>query len=144
MQMQRKTILSILQATNNGNCTQYDLKPSEIRSSEPVTLNHKMIICWRIIRYVVTKIKRLFTHGNRTIWPKRNRGLVMTGFGKVIHWEWRKRLKYDNVDKQEMIKRESVWESETNKIIRDFKIYTDHPIPSRKLGLVLKTENIVN
>ena len=47
------------------------------------------------------------------------------------------RLKFDHINKQYMCKPESVRENETHKILWDFEIQTDHPIPSRRQDLVL-------
>ena len=57
--------------------------------------------------------------------------------GKVIHRELRKKLKFDHSIKWYMNKPESVLENETEKILVDFEIQTDHQIPARQLDLVI-------
>ena len=48
----------------------------------------------------------------------------------MIHWELCKRLKFDYTDKWYEYKLES--KNETNKILRDFEILTDHLISARQ------------
>ena len=50
--------------------------------------------------------------------------------GKVIHRKLCKRLKLDQAEK--WYKNQNVWENETQKILWDFEIQTNHPILTRK------------
>ena len=56
---------------------------------------------------------------------------------RVIYWELCKSLKFCHAAKWYIHWPESVLENETYKILRDFEIQKDHPIPSSKLDLVL-------
>ena len=60
--------------------------------------------------------------------------------GKGIHWEWRKRLKFGHAVKWHIHKPKSVQENESHKILWNFKIQINHPIPVRKSDLVLKNK----
>ena len=60
--------------------------------------------------------------------------------GKLIHWELYKRLKFDNADKWYMYKPESIQKNKTHKILCDFEIETDSPIPARVPDLVLNNK----
>ena len=53
---------------------------------------------------------------------------------KVIFWELCKKRKFYHTDKWYMYKPESFQESETHKILWDFKIKRDHPIQKTKLS----------
>ena len=57
--------------------------------------------------------------------------------GKVISWEWSKRLKFDLTIKWCIRKSEAILENEIHKILWDFEKQTDHLIPTRKLDQVL-------
>ena len=52
--------------------------------------------------------------------------------GKVIHWELCKRFKFDKMGNGWIHKPESDQETETDKIIWDTEIQTDHPILGRR------------
>ena len=57
--------------------------------------------------------------------------------GKVTYWKLCKRLKFNHTSKWYMHKPESVLENGTHKILWDFEIQMDHPIPARRPYLVL-------
>ena len=57
--------------------------------------------------------------------------------GKMIPWELCKILEFDHTTKWYTYKPESVLLNETHKILRDFVIQTDHPIPARRPDLIL-------
>ena len=61
---------------------------------------------------------------------------------KVIHWELRKKLKFDHKKKWYMPNPESVEENEKHKILKGFETQTDHLISTRRPDLVIinKTE----
>ena len=61
--------------------------------------------------------------------------------GKVIHRELCKKLKFDHASKWYMHKPESILENETNKILWDFEIQTDHLIPARRPAWVKVNKN---
>ena len=52
--------------------------------------------------------------------------------GKVIHWELRKKLKFNHITKWYMHNPETVLENEMLKIFWDFEIQTDHRILARQ------------
>ena len=52
--------------------------------------------------------------------------------GKVIHWELRKKLKFDPTNKWYIYNSETVLENETYKLLWDFEIQTDHLISARR------------
>ena len=56
---------------------------------------------------------------------------------QVTFRELFKRLKFDNADKWYIQKPESVLENKARKILRDFRIQTNHPISARKPDVVL-------
>ena len=56
---------------------------------------------------------------------------------KIIHWELSQRLQFNHADKCCTHKPESVQENETPKILLDFKIQTNHPIPTKSQYLEL-------
>ena len=57
--------------------------------------------------------------------------------GKVIHWEMCKKFKYDHTNKWYMHSPALVLENSTHKLLRDFDIYTDHRISTRRLDLII-------
>ena len=61
----------------------------------------------------------------------------------MIHWEWCKKLKYDQTIQWYMHKPEFVQKDEAHKILSDFEMQTDHVIPARRPDLVMdnKKEN---
>ena len=63
--------------------------------------------------------------------------------GKMIYWELRKKFKFDHMNKWYTHNPESVLKNETQKILWDFKIQTDHLISARWPDLVTvnKKEN---
>ena len=56
---------------------------------------------------------------------------------KVIHWESYEKLKFDPTKKFYMNNPESILETETHKLLWDFKIQTDHLILTRRSKLVM-------
>ena len=58
--------------------------------------------------------------------------------GKVIHWEMCKKFKFDDTNKWYMQNPASVLENETNKLLWDFGIQTDHLISARRPDLIIK------
>ena len=56
---------------------------------------------------------------------------------KVIHWELCKKIKFDRMNKWYMHNAESVRENETNQILCDFEIQTDHLISARRPDIVM-------
>ena len=63
--------------------------------------------------------------------------------GKVIHWELCKKLKFDHANKWYMHNPATFLENETDKLLWDFKIQTDHLISARRPDLI-RTCRIVN
>ena len=63
--------------------------------------------------------------------------------GKVIHWELRKKLKFDPTNKWYIYNSENVMENETYKLLWDFEIQTDHLISARRPD-PLKKKNFQN
>ena len=57
--------------------------------------------------------------------------------GKVIHWELCQKSKFDHTNKWYMYNLESVLENETNKVLWNFEIQTDHLILVRQPDLVI-------
>ena len=57
--------------------------------------------------------------------------------GKVIHWEFCKRLKFDYTNKLYVCKPESDFENERHIILGDYEIQTDYLIPAERPDLVL-------
>ena len=57
--------------------------------------------------------------------------------GKMINWELHKELKFDHMKKWYMHNPESVLENETQEILWDFEIQTDHLISARQADLVI-------
>ena len=51
--------------------------------------------------------------------------------GKLIHWEFYKKFKFDHTNKWYMHNSESIQENEMHKILWDFEIQTDHLILAR-------------
>ena len=67
--------------------------------------------------------------------------------GKVIHWEMRKKFKFDHAKKCYMHNPEPVLENDTLKLLWDFDIQTDHLISARRPDLIIinkKKENLQN
>ena len=62
-------------------------------------------------------------------------------WGKVIHYELRKRLKFDHANKWYWHKPESVQENDTHEILLDFEIQTSYPISIWKPDLKLINNN---
>ena len=52
--------------------------------------------------------------------------------GKVIHWEFCKKLKFDHMNKWYMHNPDSVLENETHKLFWDFEIQMDHLISTKR------------
>ena len=61
--------------------------------------------------------------------------------GKVINWELRKKFKFDHTNKWYMHNPESVPENEMHKLLREFKIQTDHLISARRSNLLIGNNN---
>ena len=57
--------------------------------------------------------------------------------GKVIHWELRKKLKFDHTDKWYLHNIESVLENETHKLLWDFQIQTGYQISAKRPDLII-------
>ena len=68
--------------------------------------------------------------------------------GKVIHREMCKKFKFDHTNKWYMHNPASVLENDTDKLLWDYKIQTDHLIPARRPDLIIfkkkKKENLEN
>ena len=56
---------------------------------------------------------------------------------QMIHWELRKKLKFDHYTKWYTHKPESVLDNEMDKIIWNFEIQTAHQIPARRADRVI-------
>ena len=56
--------------------------------------------------------------------------------GRVIHWVYCKKSKFDHTNKWYIGKSESILENVMHKSLWDFEIQTDHLIPARRLDLV--------
>ena len=56
---------------------------------------------------------------------------------KVIYWEQRKKIKFDQTDKWYMHNPESVLENKTHKPVWDFEIQTNHLNSARRPGLII-------
>ena len=69
-----------------------------------------------------------------------------TGYGKLIHWEWCKKFKFDPTNKWYMHNPESVLKNEGYEIIWDFVIQINHLTSARRPDLVIvnKKENLLN
>ena len=63
---------------------------------------------------------------------KKSIRLEMTSVGIEIHWELSKKLKFHLRNKWYIHNPEYVRENETHKILWDYKIQTDHLVPSRQ------------
>ena len=57
--------------------------------------------------------------------------------GKVIHWEMRKKFKFDHTNKWYMHNPASLLENVTHKFRWDYDIQTDHLISTRRLDLII-------
>ena len=57
--------------------------------------------------------------------------------GKVIHWEMRKKFKFDHMKKWYMHNPAAVVENDTHKLLYDFDIDTDHLISDRRPDLII-------
>ena len=57
--------------------------------------------------------------------------------GKVIHWEMRKKFKFDHTNKWYMHNPAPVQENDTHKLQWDFNIQTDHLIQARRPDLII-------
>ena len=55
----------------------------------------------------------------------------------MIYWELYRKSKLEHTDKYYLHQPESVLENETHKILWNFEIQMDHPISSKRPGLVL-------
>ena len=69
--------------------------------------------------------------------------------GKVIHWEMRKKFKFDHTKKWYIYNPAPVLENAMHKLLRDFNIQMDHLIPARRPDLKIinkkkKKENLQN
>ena len=60
--------------------------------------------------------------------------------GKMIHWEMRKKSKFDHANKWYMHNPAPVLESDTHKLLWDFNIQTDHLISARRPDLIIINE----
>ena len=56
---------------------------------------------------------------------------------KVIHWEMCKKFKFDHTNKWYMHNPAAVLENDTNKLLLDFDIQTDHLISARRPDLIV-------
>ena len=56
---------------------------------------------------------------------------------KVIHWELCKKLKFDHTNKWYMHNPESVLKNETQKLLWDFEIQTNHLTSVRRPDLII-------
>ena len=65
----------------------------------------------------------------------------MTMGRKMIHWELCKRLNFDDTEKFDRKREESVVENHTHKILWNIEIEIGHPIQTRRLELLLKKKN---
>ena len=61
--------------------------------------------------------------------------------GMMIHWDLRKKFRFDHTNKWYMYNSESVLENEMHKILWDFEIQTDHLISARRPDLVIVNNN---
>ena len=57
--------------------------------------------------------------------------------GKVIHWEMRKKLKFDHANKWYMHNRAPVLENDSHKLLWDFDVQTDHQNSARRPDLII-------
>ena len=57
--------------------------------------------------------------------------------GKVIHWELRKKFRFDHMNKWYMYSPVSVLENETHRLLWDFEIQTDRLISARRPDLII-------
>ena len=68
--------------------------------------------------------------------------------GRVIHWEMRKKFKFDHANKWYMHNPVPVLENDAHKLLWDFDIQTDHLISARRPDLIIinkkKEENLQN
>ena len=67
--------------------------------------------------------------------------------GKVIHLEMSKKFKFDHTNKWYLHNPASVLENDTQKLLWDFNIQTDHLISARRPDLIViynKKENLQN
>ena len=60
---------------------------------------------------------------------------------KLIHWEMYKKFKFDHTNKWYMRNPAAVLESDTQKLLWDFKIHTNHLISARKPDLIIINYN---
>ena len=76
-----------------------------------------------------------------------------TGHGKVIPWEVCKKFKFDHTNKWYMHNPTSVQDNDTQKLLWDFDIQTDHLVSARRPDLIIikkkkkkkkKRENLQN
>ena len=58
-------------------------------------------------------------------------------WGKVIHWELCKKLKFDHTNKLYMYNPESVLKNEMHKLLWDYDIQTDHLISAWRTDLII-------
>ena len=66
---------------------------------------------------------------------------------KLIHWERRKKIKFDHTNKCYMHNPAPVLENDTYKLLREFNIQTDHLIPARRPDFIIinnKKEDLQN
>ena len=64
--------------------------------------------------------------------------------GRVIHWEMRKKIKFDHTNKWYMQNPTSVLENDTHKLLWDFDTQTDHVISARRPDNKNKKEILQN
>ena len=64
--------------------------------------------------------------------------------GKVIHWEMCKKFKFDHTNKWYMHNLAPVLENDTDKLLWDFDIQTDHLISARRPDLIIIIIIIIN
>ena len=55
--------------------------------------------------------------------------------GKMIHWEFCKKLEFGHNTKCYLNNQQSVLKNKTHKILLDFVILSDHRIPAKRQGL---------
>ena len=63
------------------------------------------------------------------------KSLRLDWVGRVINWEFRKKLKFDHTKEWYMQNPASVLENDTHKRVLGFKIHTDHLISARRPDL---------
>ena len=97
--------------------------------TETAVRNHRLTLVGKTLERVKCKLAKK-EYKTRHNWMR-----------KVIHWELRKKLKFDNTSKWCMHNLKSVKENEKHKILSDFKIQTDPLILARRPDLVIVNNN---